>query len=794
MQKIALICGGPSAERGISLNSARSLLDHLSSFVSDILPIYVDQSLKFYRLSCSQLYSNTPADFDFKLAETADYLDLPALLQCLRSVDLVFPVIHGIFGEDGQLQKFLEQHEIPFVGSGSNTCSLVYPKDLLLTKLKLEGFDTNPFLVVDPHRFDEQSIHEFWNSYHLHKAVIKPTKGGSSLGVHVLDSPSRVKAHLHKINQVTLLEPFCVGKEFTLVVLQNQEGKPVALCPTEIETKKSDEIFDYRKKYLPTNEVIYHTPPRFDSSITEKLRTQAEHIFALMGSQDFLRIDGWILEGDRILFTDINPISGLEQNSFLFQQAAYIGMTHQQVLAYILKSACRRHALSWEEIKSKSLKQKLPVFVLFGNSNAERQVSLMSGANVWLKLLYSESYEPFPFFYASDGRAWKIPYSLILHHTVEEIESLCLQSLRTEQHQQMIDLIQKALGVSLNEYEGSISFSFSEFLNLARRSCAFVFLALHGAEGEDGTIQYILEENGIPFNGSGSVASALCMDKMETANKINLLNDPSLISLPKVILNRLQIQSYDTGDYIKLWDQLVTEWNCNQILVKPRYDGCSTGVMKLNSAEELETYCHHIKSGLPVPLHTFSGQTQIIEMPLSNGVDYMLEPYIQVDCISIMESKLIHTCDTGWVELTVGVIEQKGRYQSFLPSLTLAEGAVLSVEEKFQGGTGINLTPPPESIFTIAAIKGIQSGVEKAAKALGIQNYARIDLFFHLHNQIIIIIEANSLPALTPSTVIFHQALAENPPMKPRDFIETIIKNKMMSIHSNSCLAGVDVL
>ena len=89
--RIAVICGGPSAERGISLNSARSVLDHLSGLGWRIAPFYVDTAKNFYRLSPAQLYSNTPGDFDFKLASGAERLDKAGFIAALREADLVFP-------------------------------------------------------------------------------------------------------------------------------------------------------------------------------------------------------------------------------------------------------------------------------------------------------------------------------------------------------------------------------------------------------------------------------------------------------------------------------------------------------------------------------------------------------------------------------------------------------------------------------------------------------------------------------------------------------------------------------
>ncbi|QQR84228.1 hypothetical protein IPJ72_03525 [Candidatus Peregrinibacteria bacterium] len=103
--KIALLCGGPSLERGISLNSARSVADHLESENIEILPIYFDHKRRPYAIERGQLYSNTPSDFDFKLKSTSKPLTEKGLSRFLKKVDLAFPVMHGAFGEDGTIQK-----------------------------------------------------------------------------------------------------------------------------------------------------------------------------------------------------------------------------------------------------------------------------------------------------------------------------------------------------------------------------------------------------------------------------------------------------------------------------------------------------------------------------------------------------------------------------------------------------------------------------------------------------------------------------------------------------------------
>ena len=128
--------------------------------------------------------------------------------------------------------------------------------------------------------------------------------------------------------------------------------------------------------------------------------------------------------------------------------------------------------------------------------------------------------------------------------------------------------------------------------------------------------------------------------------------------------------------------------------------------------------------------------------------------------------------------MTVGVLEERGEIKVLSPSITIAEQSILSVEEKFQGGTGVNLTPPPPSIMKSVIVKKIRSRMEELAKKIGITGYSRMDAFAHIKTGELRIIEINTLPGLTPSTVLYHQALAENPPLPPRELLELLISNK----------------
>lgn len=782
---VGIICGGPSLERGISLNSARSVADHLECKNIIIKIFYIDQDRNPYEIDKKQLYSNTPSDFDFKIKTECHSLSEKEFILKLKSVSIVFPVIHGSYGEDGTLQEFLENNNIPFVGNSSKSCKEGFDKVKATDKLSKSGFFMFPSISFTENKKENQKIIErFFDLNKLKKAVVKPANGGSSIGVYCVysyqEAIEKTELLFKQKMMPVIVEPFCLGREFTIIVIQNlNNGKPVALIPLEIEMKYENyQIFDYRKKYLPTAQTRCHTPARFKDEDINKIRYYAEEIFKIMNFEDIIRIDGWLLNDGRIWFSDINIAPGMEQNSFVFQQSSKIGMTHSDFIIHVLKSACIKNNISFPQIGENFNKRK-KVNVIFGGSNAERQVSLMSGTNVWLKLLKSKSYEPRPYLMDYNGDIWYLPYSYTLNHTVEEIYDNCINANNNiDILQLLVNKIRTELEFDNYKIELPVKHSFNDFIKISKKEKAFVFLALHGGKGEDGSVQEELAKNSICFNGSNSKTSKLCMNKYETGKIIENLKDKTLITAPKIKFNINDFKNYSIDNFKDFWDKITNDLNSNIFIIKPCNDGSSAGVARIYDIDDFKSYIDILEDNAPyIPANTLKNQNNIIEIPSNTKQDFLLETFIDTDEIIIENDKIIYKKNTGWLELTVGVIEQNNIYHSINPSITIANNKILTIEEKFQGGTGINITPPPENIITKEFVSIIKNNIEKAAKALGIKNYARLDIFINQDKNKIILIEANTLPALTPSTVIFHQALAEEKPINPREFLENIVSS-----------------
>lgn len=792
--KIALLCGGPSLERAISLNSARTVLDHLSSDKIEILPIYFDHQKNPYLISRAQLYSNTPSDFDFKLRETAKPLAQSQLINFLKKVDITFPVIHGKFGEDGEIQKFLEKNNLPFVGSRASACALAHDKYRANEFIKQQGFYTLPSLLLK--KIDGQrhaDITDFFKKHRIKHAIIKPARGGSSLGVYSVTTVSEAESAAQEIfskniDDRAVLEPFCAGKEFTVIILENKENQPVAVLPTEIElTGLGEQIFDYRKKYLATRQTVYHCPPRFSDEIIHRIQKQAQELFGLFGLRDFARFDGWVEPSGRIWFSDFNLISGLEQNSFLFMQASRLGMSHGDLLRYVIKNACRRYGINFTETgrTKPDLERKKRVNVIFGGQTAERQVSVMSGTNVWLKLRRSAEYEPRPYLLDLENKVWRLPYALTLYHTAEEIGENCRAAKQNEKRLKKLTAgIIKSLKAGKNNLTETWFLPEKMTLKDFIKKSPYVFIGLHGGAGENGVLQKMLEQAEVPFNGSDSIASKLCMDKFATGRALASLKGQGIYTARKKVVELNLFKNFKDKNFKKYWRGLLNELGGPTIIVKPIDDGCSAGIARLFNASDLKTYLDYVlfcpldkggRGDYSIPTGKLTNQHGIIEMPICLMKKIMFEEFIATDKIQVISNKLKWQKITGWIEITCGLLEAKGKMRAFNPSLTVAFGQVLSLEEKFQGGTGINITPPPAPYVQPAVIKKAKTRMEKAAKVLGLKGYGRIDAFMNIKTGELIIIEANTLPGLTPSTVIYHQALAEKPPLYPLEFLEKIV-------------------
>ena len=576
-----------------------------------------------------------------------------------------------------------------------------------------------------------------------------------------------------------LAEEFIEGREFSCIVIENSDGTPVALPPTEI--RKGKELFDYRSKYLPgLSRKI--TPIQLPDEEIQKIRTLCEGLFETLGCNVYARIDGFIRKDGTIFLNDPNTTSGMLPSSFFFHQAAEIGLNPSQFITYIIRTSIHARirdirsyrSITWllehldRNIASnrKAIKTRKKIAVIMGGYSSERHISVESGRNVYEKLSSSDHYQPIPVFLTGNDSAHTlhvIPVNILLKDNADDIKEKIEHFSR---HPVIDGIIKECASVtetyaSAGNLEAPRLINYSELAELADA----VFIALHGRPGEDGAIQRLLQEAGLPYNGSGVETSKITIDKF-TTNEILMQNGI------RAAKHRVVYEDDWKKDPSAFEESILRDFHF-PFIAKPVDDGCSSAVKIVRNENELHAYSELIfrKSEELVP--AAAAQLRIKpkeEFP--NKTCYLVEELVEA------------AGAFKFLEVTGGLMTSYNEngsleYVIFEASEALSEGDVLSLEEKFLAGQGQNITPArysPDPAENRRISEVVKAELEKVAKILNVEGYARIDAFVRIYDNgkvEVLVIEVNSLPGMTPATCIFHQAAINH--YKPYEFIDKLI-------------------
>ena len=578
-----------------------------------------------------------------------------------------------------------------------------------------------------------------------------------------------------------LAESFIEGKEFSCIVVEDENGDALALPPTQI-LKKSN-FFDYKAKYLPgISRKI--TPIKVPTEQIQGIRKACEDLYKAMGGEVYARIDGFIQEDGKVFLNDPNTTSGMLPSSFFFHQAAEIGLNPSQFLTYIIRTslACRMSCgkaakaiashLSDLDLRVSELQdqlhEKLKVAVIMGGFSSERHISVESGRNIYEKLASSTKYLPIPIFLSGKEGAHElhqIPVNILLKDNADDIYDKIHSFQVDREHPVLLSIREEAGGLS-SRYatKGSLALHKLSYAALAE-ICDVVFIALHGRPGEDGAVQVELEKVGLPYNGSGVESSQITINKYET-NQI--LRKHGILVAGHALVYQ-QDWEQDTNRVIA---QLEEQFQY-PIIAKPADDGCSSAVKKIKNREELIAYARiAFRSQIAFP----EAESKILKLKPTE--EFPQKNYF------LVEDLISANGAARFLEVTGGLLTNVGddgniEYTVFEASEALAQGEVLSLEEKFLAGEGQNITPAryaKDKTENQRISNEVKSTLSKVAKILNIEGYARIDAFVRIFADgkiETIIIEVNSLPGMTPATCIFHQAAIED--YKPFEFIDAIL-------------------
>ncbi len=809
--KIAIFFGGITNEANISLDSARTFYDSVRKQISEnnIYLIFIDKKTNFYLIKPKWIYSNHIVDFSFFFSKEKPLQinqDGDFFKNFLRKCHAFFPFVHGKYGEDGQLTNLLKSLGIRSVlGSSAESLHNSLNKNITYEILRKNNFNSPDHLKINYSKWKNEAYRKTIREEAILKRkrfIVKPNDGGSSDGVF-LSSPAKLEKDLAKTNEFSssiLIEEYISGREFSIIVLEDDDHQPFPLIPTEIQFPQQEQgIYTRVKKYLPGSGVHHITPASFSIKVIKKIISQAKEIYRLFHFQDWVRLDGFVHgQSEKIIWSDFNGIPGFGQDSFIFQQSILFGINTGDISAYLLKKALAKENYQLQK-KLVSKEKKKTIGVIGGGETSERQISRMSWFNVIEKLEYLNEYEIKYFFLDRKKNIWEVTKFITLKHTVEEIEAIIE---KVEIYKNKIKRLNQQkitpIPISLDCLKiKKINFNDFKFLD-------FLFIALHGGIGENGFMQEKLEKLNLPFNGSPSAVAKICCDKKKTSDFLKSLRIKNFTPLRQIDFsaNELKLSLKRKTNLKKYSDKIAFKKNDlenegllsnikdffeNKLknaeiklhhkkwILKPRQDGCSTGIIVLSDfSYQLAVYFLHLfKKKKKIPYQAiFPGHDDFektIDLPFftaNDDVHFLLEEYVDAKEV---------------IELTVGVLEnlvekknQQNEMEVFLPSKTIAQDKVLSLDEKFNKGLGINLTPAPELDKKMLA--SIKNKIKQFCSKLGLRGYARIDLFYHYKKDELYLIEVNNLPGLTAATIIFTQALlTKKINLPPSDFLKRIV-------------------
>lgn len=302
--RIAVLMGGPSAEHEISLKTGEMVLANL------------DKNKYFAK--------------GIKISKTGHWPISPAKIK--QNFDLAFIAMHGEYGEDGTVQKILDDNKIRYTGSGVKASQLGMDKAKSSAKFKKAGLKVPDFSLIHVGPKFNFKIDV------RYPVVVKPNDRGSSVGISIVESfrdllPAIRKASAYSEN--IMIQKYIKGREFTCGVLE-MDGKPKAFLPTEI-IPSSGKFFDYNAKYTSgaSREI---TPPNLPGSDIKKIQQIALKAHKAIGARGFSRTDMIFGEDKKFYVLEINTLPGMTETSLLPQAAKAGGISFPKLLDLIIES------------------------------------------------------------------------------------------------------------------------------------------------------------------------------------------------------------------------------------------------------------------------------------------------------------------------------------------------------------------------------------------------------------------------------------------------------------------------
>ena len=348
---VAVLFGGRSSEHEISCVTAGGIMDVVDRSVYEIVPVGITKDGAF------TLQPDDPAQLairDGALPTVPDngtrvaFPTSPATNELVVShpdgsvttiaVDIVFPILHGPFGEDGTVQGLLEIAGLPYVGDGVLASALAMDKHVAKAVLEHAGLRVAPWTTVlrrewaaDPVDVAEAVAAHGWPLF------VKPARAGSSMGVSRVDEPSQLGAAMDlafEHDSKVIVEPRVIGREVEVAVLEGRDGVPRTSLPGEIVVDEAG-FYDFESKYLGGDESLLCPAPLTEAQ-TDEIRSIGARAFEAIGGAGLARVDCFLTD-DGFVVNEVNTMPGFTPLSMYPRCWAASGVTYPELVSELIE-------------------------------------------------------------------------------------------------------------------------------------------------------------------------------------------------------------------------------------------------------------------------------------------------------------------------------------------------------------------------------------------------------------------------------------------------------------------------
>ncbi|GAA2874058.1 D-alanine--D-alanine ligase family protein [Nonomuraea rubra] len=355
--RVAVVFGGRNSEHAVSLMGAGSVLDAIDRSKYEVVPIGIAQDGRWVLAASDQRFAIEAGELPV-VDTTGAALALPSgsgslvaydpgsIPVELGSVDVVFPVMHGPFAEDGTIQGLLEMAGVRYVGSGVLASAVGMDKAYMKTVIAAAGLPTGPYAVIRDRDWRLNREQVLKEAEELgYPVFVKPARAGSSQGISKASDRAELEAAVEFARQhdpKVLVEAAIAGREIECAVLQSLGDEPAAASmPGEVKVEGGQEFFDFEAKYYP-DQMSLTVPADIPQETAEELRAMAVRAFEALECEGLARVDFFYTPDGKLVFNEINTMPGFTSLSVAPQLWAASGLSYPALVDRLIQLALSR--------------------------------------------------------------------------------------------------------------------------------------------------------------------------------------------------------------------------------------------------------------------------------------------------------------------------------------------------------------------------------------------------------------------------------------------------------------------